>query len=382
MINNLDINANKFHTPLCDLLDIKYPLIQAGMSGFTTPELVASVSNIGALGILGAARLSSFQLKESISKIKEKTNRPFGVNLLLAPPEPRPKSEEVRKVQDYLNRIRQNQEIPLQSATTDIKLPPNNVQEKLKIIMEARVPLLSFGLGDPSQIVKEVHEVGIKVMTMVTTVQEALQVARGGTDIIAVQGAEAGGHRSTFKLESNTEPPLIGTVALVPQVIDALHSDIQKEIPVVATGGITDGRGFIAALSLGASGIILGTRFLTAQENDVFPGYRKSIFNSDGSNTTITKVFTGRYARSIKNEFIDEYTRSGQNPLSWPFQALAADDIYNAAQSTNNPNLFPLLAGQGIGNINNNKDQKASEIIQEIMSEAMDVLRNLNDLTK
>jgi nitronate monooxygenase len=380
MINDPDINANKFHTPLCDLLDIKYPLIQAGMSGFTTPELVASVSNAGALGILGAARLSSTQLKESISKIKDKTNCPFGVNLLLAPPERQGSKEEVRKVQDYFNRIRQNQKIPLQSTIADIKLPPNNIQEKLKIIMEERVPLVSFGLGDPDQIVKEVHEVGIKVMTMVTTVQEALQVARGGPDIIAVQGAEAGGHRSTFNLESYTEPPLIGTIALVPQVIDALQSDVGKEIPVVATGGITDGRGFIAALSLGASGIMLGTRFLTAQEIDVFPGYRKSIFDSDGSNTTITKVFTGRYARSIKNEFIDEYARSGPNPLSWPFQAFAADDIYNAAQSTNNPNFFPLLAGQGIGNIKSKKHQKASEIIQEIISEAMDVLKNLNDL--
>lgn len=180
-------------------------------------------------------------------------------------------------------------------------------------------------------------------MAMVTTVDEALSVAKAEVDIIAVQGTEAGGHRSTFQGDPTSEIPLIGTIALIPQVTDVLFHNNFKNIPIVGTGGITDGRGLIAALSLGASGILMGTRFLMAKENEVFQGFKDRIIASDVTDTIVSKVFSGRHARCIKNEFVKEYDLSKQNPLSWPFQALAADDIYNAVQSKITQISFHLL---------------------------------------
>lgn len=373
----LDPTVGKLHSSLCVLLNIKYPIIQAGMSGFTTPALVAEVSNAGGLGILGAARLSPSKLKESILEIRKKTDHPFGVNLLLASPE-NDQNNDIPKVQRYLNKFRQRLNIPLSDvfSTDEIKIPSNNIQEKIQIIFEENVPLLSIGMGNPGKIVKQAHNSGTKVMAMITTVNEALSVAEDEVDIIAVQGAEAGGHRSTFEMESKSEIPLVGTMALVPQVVDALSRNKSKNIPIVASGGITDGRGLIAAFSLGAAGISIGTRFLMAEESNVFQGYKECIITSDATDTIVTKVFSGRHARCIKNEFVNDYTLSGQNPLSWPFQGIAADDIYIAAQSQNNPDFFPLTAGQSVGGINK-REQKASEIVEEIVVQANEVLNRL-----
>ncbi|HYF98470.1 MAG TPA: nitronate monooxygenase [Candidatus Saccharimonadales bacterium] len=373
----LDPTIGKLHSSLCDLMKIKYPIIQAGMSGFTTPSLVAEVSNAGGLGILGAARLSPSKLKESILEIRKKTDHPFGVNLLLAPPE-YDQNNDVPKVQSYLNKFRQRLNIPLSDilSTDEIKIPSSTIQEKLQIIFEENVPLLSIGMGNPAKIVKQAHNSETKIMAMVTTVNEALSVVEAEVDIIAVQGAEAGGHRSTFEMDLKSEVPLVGTMALVPQVVDALSHNKFKNIPIVASGGITDGRGLIAAFSLGADGILVGTRFLMAEESSIFQGYKERIITSDATDTIVTKVFSGRHARCIKNEFVNDHKLSGQNPLSWPFQAIAADDIYNAALLQNNPDFFPLTAGQSVGGINE-RGQKASEIVEEIIVQAKEVLDRL-----
>lgn len=157
-----DIFKDKSQNLLCDLLDINFPIIQAGMSGYTTPELVAAVSNSGGIGILGAARFSSAILKENITKIKEKTKKPFGVNLLLAPPEIGNNSN-VSKVQDFMNKYRQTLNLPLVPSDqanniSEIKLPPNELEDKLNIIMKERVPLLSIDMGDPTNIIDKVHD--------------------------------------------------------------------------------------------------------------------------------------------------------------------------------------------------------------------------------
>jgi nitronate monooxygenase len=262
-------------------MGVRYPILQAGMSGFTTPDLVAEVSNAGGLGILGASRMTASQLQQAIDSIKEKTDKPFGVNLLLAPPEQQG-NQDVATTQSFLNHFRQNLQIPPSPSSpapnmSDIRLPPSNLQEQLQTIFYEHVPLLSIGMGNPGKISGQAHNAGTKVMSMVTTTEEAIRVAEGGADIIVAQGSEAGGHRSTFDVDPNNEPPLIGTMALVPQVIDALSSSSSvfssSDIPVIASGGIIDGRGLVASISLGASGVMLGTRFLLAKENNVFQSY-------------------------------------------------------------------------------------------------------------
>lgn len=157
------------------------------------------------------------------------------------------------------------------------------------------------------------HSHNMTVMTMVTTVNEAIQVVKGGSDIVVAQGAEAGGHRSAFKLGPNGETPLIGTFALVPQIVDAI-----PHVPVVAAGGIMDGRGLVAALALDASGALIGTRFLVAKESGIFPAYQDKTFSSTETDTIITHLFTGRPARSIRNHFVEKYLESNTKPLARP----------------------------------------------------------------
>jgi len=213
-------------------------------------------------------------------------------------------------------------------------------------------------------------------MSMITTVEEAVMVARNGTDIVVVQGAEAGGHPSTFNTDPILDIPLIGTMALVPQVVDALKKEVNNDIPVVASGGIADGRRLFAALALGASAALIGTRFLVARESGAFQAYQERLLSSKETDTIITRIFTGRPARGLRNSFVEEFLKSGLEPLAWPYQALAADDIYIYAHSHNNAGYFPLLAGQELHALK--RGQTAEEIVDEIMSEARETLSELN----
>ena len=379
-------------TSLCKLLNIRYPIIQAGMGGFTTPELVAAVSNAGGLGILGAARMTPEQTRDAIGKIKKLTSNPFGVNLLLAPPE-KAGNQNINQVQQFFNdKFRHELKIPSKTEK-DIILPPSKFLEQLKIILEEKIPVISFAMGNlPIQLVEQIHSLSSssssKIMSMVTTVQEAVDVARNGVDIIVAQGAEAGGHRSTFNIPLENETlPLIGTMTLVPQIVDALSrieaNKIQSEkekaynIPVIAAGGIADGRGLVAALALGAQGVMIGTRFLVASESAAFQAYQERLLAAKESDTIITRAFSGRPARGLRNHFVEEYHKSGPQPLAWPFQALAADDIYAAAQKQNNADYFPLLAGQGVGLLKGNQKYNAEGIIQELVTEANQTLSKL-----
>lgn len=355
---------------LCNMLKIKYPIIQAGMGGgTTTPELVAAVSNAGGLGVLAATRLTPEQLKESILKIKSLTNHPFGVNILLAPPEDR--NNDISTVQNYLDTFREDLQIP--EGPRNISFPKSMIPDYLDVIYEEKIPVLSVGLGDPDNLVDSAHSVGIRIMAMVTTVEEAIQVEKGGVDIVVAQGAEAGGHRSTFRLGAQSEIPLVGTFALVPQIVDAIPNT-----PVVAAGGVMDGRGLVAALALGASGILLGTRFMLAKESGTFAAYQEQMVNSTEVDTTITSVFTGRPARAIRNKFVEAYLVTGPEPLSWPLQGLAADDIFKASQMRNRVDYYPCLAGQGLRLLK--RGQSAGEIVSEIIREANDLLANLKNI--
>jgi nitronate monooxygenase len=368
MIDNSmkDHRSKLLHTPLCELLRISYPIIQAGMAGgITTPELVAAVSNGGALGILGASRLTPEQTRDQIRRIKTLTNQPFGVNLVIAPPEPN--VQEVHKVQKILDQFRQELGLPLrEGGATEVALPLSRLSEQLDIIFEEKVPVLSFGLGDSTRFVSEAHKVGAKVIAMITTVDEARKVADGGADIIIAQGSEAGGHRATFALDPNGDAHLIGTFALIPQIVDAVR------IPVVAAGGIMDGRGIAASLALGAQGASLGTRFLIAKESGAFQAYKQRLLQASETDTLVTKAFTGRPARSIRNRFITEFEKAGIRPLAYPLQGIVADDIYRQAEVKNNADYFPILAGQGLRLLR--EQLAAADIVEELVRQTVQVI--------
>jgi nitronate monooxygenase len=376
MMNNnfvKDDRSKRLHTPLCDLLHIRYPIIQAGMSGgISNPELVAAVSNAGGLGVLGAGRINPEQTRNQIRRIKTLTNQPFGVNLIIAPPESN--AQQVQNVQKVLDQFRHELGIPV-SEENQVMLPSSHLSEQLGIIFEEKVPVLSFGLGDTTRFVSEAHEAGAKVIAMVTTVDEARKVADGGADILIAQGSEAGGHRSTFALDQNGDAHLVGTIALIPQVVDAVR------IPVVAAGGIMDGRGIAAALALGAQGASLGTRFLIAKESGAFQAYKQRLLQATEADTMVTKAYTGRPARGVRNRFITEFEKAGIRPLPWPLQSIVADDIYRQAELKNNADYYPVLAGQGLRLL---KQEQASavEIVEELVRETVQVIEDLSRLVQ
>ncbi len=354
-------------TTLCDLLGIRYPIIQAPMAGgWTTPELVAAVSNAGGFGVLAGARVSPETLREDIQATKARTSRPFGVNFLLAPPESG--NRDVKTVQRFLDRFREGLGLPLGEA--DLALPPSLLPEQLEVVFEEGVSVLSTALGDPGDLIGPAHARGMLVISMVTTIEEAVRVAERGADVVVAQGAEAGGHRSTFELGPGGEVPLVGTMALVPPVVDAL------DVPVVAAGGISDGRGLLAALALGAAGAQMGTRFLLARESGAHPAYRKRLLDATEEDTVVTRAFTGRPARGLRNRFVEEYLSEGPEPLAWPLQSVAASDIYGASQAADNGDYSPLFAGQGLRMLKKH-DQGAAEIVAEVVDEAKDTLLEL-----
>jgi nitronate monooxygenase len=346
-------------------LGLRFPIIQAPMAGgWTTPALVAVVAEAGALGMLAWARLTADQMREQIAELRRRTARPVGVNFLI----PTVSLEDKAGGLDHamLGEIRRRLGLPDPAHSTPRF---GTVDEGIDIALEAGVPIVSFAMGSPAPYVERLHAEGVFVIGSVTTVAEAEEAEVAGVDAIVAQGAEAGGHRSTFGAIPPAETPLIGTMALVPQVVDAVH------VPVIAAGGIMDGRGIVAALALGAQAAQLGTRFLLAEEAGTPPAYRRRLLAAVETDTVVTDVFTGRAARALRNSFIEEFARADAGPLPWPRQGSAGTDIYRASLAADGE-WAPLLAGQGLRLAR--REQPAAEIVAELAVEMEGRLASLS----
>ncbi|PGY07998.1 nitronate monooxygenase family protein [Bacillus sp. AFS031507] len=351
------------NTKLCDLLDIAYPIIQAGMAGGpTTVDLVASVSNAGGLGTLGAAYMKPEEIRKAIREIKDRTTKPFAVNLFCT--NLKDHYEGVEESQKVLNDIRGKLGIEF----TEQQVVTNNFfEEQFEVLIDENVPVISTAFGilpKDKMIVAKQHN--IIITTMVTTVQEALIAEENGVDIIIAQGSDAGGHRGTFVIGKNTHGAAIGTFSLVPQIVDAVS------VPVVAAGGIMDSRGLVASLALGAQGVQMGTAFLTTLESGAHPVYKQSLINSTEESTVITKVFSGRPARGINNAFIQTYHDANISPADFPTQNTLTNDIRREAALQNNPEYMSLWAGQATRLLKN--EVSASKIIHDIVTGATRLL--------
>ncbi|MCM3729275.1 nitronate monooxygenase family protein [Neobacillus cucumis] len=350
-------------TKLCEILGITNPIIQAGMAGGpTTIELVASVSNAGGLGTLGAAYMKPEEIRAAIRKIKEQTSKPFAVNLFCT--DWQDQYDGVEESQRVLNVIREK----LGMEYLDNQVETNNFfEEQFEVLIEEKVPVISTAFGIlPRDKMAKVKEQGMKVTSMVTTVREAQLAEKEGADIIIAQGSDAGGHRGTFEIEKNTLGATIGTFSLVPQVVDAIS------VPVVAAGGIMDSRGLVAALALGAQGVQMGTAFLTTVESGAHPVYKEALVNSTEESTVITKVFSGRPARGIKNAFIQAYQDAKVSPADFPTQNTLSSDIRKEAALQNNPEFMSLWAGQGTRLLQN--EIPAEKLISDLVAGAKRIL--------
>ena len=354
------------HTALCDLLGIEYPILQSGMRRVAGPDLVAEVSNAGGLGILAGLALSADELRAEIRKVRERTDKPFGVNLWLhtelrppADPAALP-GERVRAVQTELNRFRRELEIPESLAAP--ARTPDTIEEAFEVILQERVPVWSIGLGDPGPaMAARCRERGVRVIAMVATVEDALAVAASGVDAVVAQGMEAGGHRSTWVKGASRDASSVGSLSLIPQVVDAVG------VPVIAAGGLADGRGVAAALALGASGALFGTRFVATRESKAADFWKRAIVEGSSEATVSTDAFTGLYARALNNRFRTEYEASGAPVLPSLLQSSAAQDIYQAAAAQGKGDYFPLWSGQSAGLIHDIPG--AAEVVRSLVAE-------------
>jgi nitronate monooxygenase len=349
-------------TPLCDRLGIEHPIVQAPMAGgWTTPALVAAVSEAGGLGTLAGGRVPADDLRRMIAETQRLTRRPFAINLL--DPSPAVPTPDDSGLPAALRSIRERLGLPPDPPAPVVAYPSTG--EAVGIALAAGVRVLSFAMGSPRPYVERAHAADAVVMGTATTVAEAEEVAAAGADFVVAQGSEAGGHRSTFDLGRPDELPLIGTMALVPAIADAVG------VPVLAAGGVMDGRGIVAALALGAAGVQMGTRFLLAVESGAPPSYRRQLLAGDETSTTVTDVYSGRPARGIRNAFARLFHSSGLRPLPYPRQGAAAADIYRASLATD-AEWSTIYAGQGLRLAK--RDQPAAEIVRELV-EQMEAVR-------
>lgn len=367
----------KLHTPVCEVLGIDAPVVQSGMGGVAGPELAAAVCEAGGLGVLAGLNLTPDRLRAGIRRMRELTSKPFAVNLWLhtqlRPPvdiESVP-DKDVEAVQGVLNRFRQR----VGTAPKFGRPPqtPDLIDAAFEVILEERVPVWSIGLGDPGpEMVARCREAGVTVMAMAATVEDAIALDRSGCDVIVAQGGEAGGHRSTWVKRDGPQHANVGSLALIPQVVDAVKA------PVLAAGGIADGRGLVAALALGAQGVLLGTRFVATREAEA-PDFWKEALTSRGSDATVvTDAFSGFYARGIRNEYSEAYAKSGAPVLPALHQTAAARDLYDASKAAGAGEYFPMWSGQSVGLIRDLPG--AGEVVQQIVREAEAELARLRSL--
>jgi nitronate monooxygenase len=350
-------------TRVSKLLGTRYPIVQAPMAGgFTTPELVAAVSNAGALGSLGGAMLPPRDLRDAIAAIRRLTDRPFGVNLFapLAPPEV--DVGAVAAMQAVLAPFRS--ELGLAEAP-DVHAPPppGLVEAQLAVVAEERVPVLSFTFGALS--FEHVREAGSVILGTATTVAEAVELERLGVDAIVAQSGEAGGHRGTFL--GPFEDAVVGGVALVPQIVDRVS------VPVLLAGGIMDGRGVAAALALGAEGVQLGTAFLGCPESGASEPLREALRGAaDG--TVVTRAYSGRQARLVRTRLVEAIEAAAVEPLPYPVQAAVTADLRAAALAAERADLALVLSGQAGGAL---RTLPAAELVETLARETDDAIRRL-----
>ena len=306
----------KMKTEITELLGIEYPIIQGGMAWVAEYHLAAAVSNAGGLGLIGTASAPAEWVREQIREAKKLTDKPFGINIMMISP---------------------------------------YADEVAKVAVEEGVAVVTTGAGSPEKYVKMWKEAGIKVIPVVASVAMAKRMQRCGADALVAEGTEAGGH-----IGENT------TMVLVPQVVDAV------EIPVIAAGGIADGRGMAAAFMLGAEGIQLGTRFVASKESIVHENYKNQIIKAKDIDSVVTGMSTGHPVRSLRNQMTREYLKlEKENADFMELEKLTLGSLRKAVQDGDTVN-GTLMAGQIAGLIR--REQTCREIIEETVQQAQECI--------
>jgi len=366
-------------TRLCDILGIEYPILSAGMGPSlvgertgATVELVVAVSEAGGLGVLGAAGFTVDEMRENIREIRKQTDKPFGVDLLLpaqttsaadmdheGPPKV-PLSEILKTLPkghyEWMMKVKEEMALPDIEVMVNTQSTTVRPHAAVKACIEEKVPLFCAGLGNPGFMVDEAHAAGMKVLGLSGNTKNALRIAQLVVDLVAAQGHEGGGHTGR-----------VGSLALWPQAVDAV-----APTPVLAAGGIGDGRGLAAALVVGCVGVWVGTRFLASHEGGLLDVQKEAIVKATDEDTRRTYLYTGKTSRATYNRFHDLWETSGLDPLPFPTQILFASGMVEMFTRAEKYEYVGPFAGQVSGLIDEIKP--AAQILAEMVEGAVDVL--------
>lgn len=364
-------------TKLCDMLGIEYPIMSAGMGPNLLGEqtgapvdLVVAVSEAGGLGVLGGSGYNIEELRQAIREIKARTDKPYGVDLLLpkniagldqmGAATELPLSDILKTLpqpyQDWVTKMKKDMNLPDVEIMVKTDTTTMRVHEAVAVCIEEKIPLFCAGLGNPGWMVEEAHANGVKVLAITGNIKNARRMAESGIDLLVAQGHEAGGHTGR-----------IGTMALVPPCIDAAYP-----VPVLAAGGIADGRGLAAALAMGCVGIWVGTRFLATNEGGAPEAIKRHIVEATDEDTRVSTMFTGKTLRSIYSRFHDAWDASGLDPLPFPMQIMIASALLSGFLKANIDDYIGGFAGQACGLIKEIKP--AGEVLLDMVEEAADIL--------
>jgi len=361
------------------MLGIEYPILSAGMGpslvGEKTGapvELVVAVSEAGGLGVLGAAGYTVDELREAVREVKKQTPRPFGVDLLLPgeivtsgdAEDVGSKTESLADMLENLPKphyewamkIKQEMQLPDIDARVRVASTVARPHASIEVCIEEKVPLFCSGLGNPGFMVEKAHAVGMKVLGLAGNTKNVMRIAQSGADLVVAQGHEAGGHTGR-----------VGSMALWPQAIDAA-----APTPVLAAGGIGDGRGVAAALAIGCAGVWVGTRFLDSEEGGALDVQKELIVEANDEDTRRTYLYTGKTSRATYSRFHDLWDKSGLEPLPFPMQVLLASAMVEMFRKAEMKDYMGPFAGQVVGLIKEIKP--AAAILEDMVEEAAEIL--------
>jgi nitronate monooxygenase len=359
------VNTSSF----CENVKVKFPIIQAPMAGGpTTPSLISTVSNAGGIGSLGAGYMDPDKLRTTIRDIKSKTDYPFSVNVFIPPIGQLNKNIDP-KAKSLLNKFAEHVGITIDDFEPEVK---NVLDKQIKILIEEQVPIVSFTFGVlPEKYIKALKQNGSTIIGTATSSAEAIELEKKGCDMLVAQGFEAGGHRGSFLHGDNA--PLIGLFSLIQTMCNKVN------VPVIASGGIVDGKGIAASLILGASAVQMGTAFLATDESGAADIWKEKLIQAQDSDSVLTKAFSGKFARGVKNEFIDVIDPYVDSMPSYPILNSITKKIRSLATSQKDTSKMSLWAGQSSSLA---RRLSAEELLKILVAETNKALNKTPDFYK
>ena len=344
----------RLHTSVCDLLGIEYPVFGAPMGGVALVDLAVAVSNAGGCGTLGLTGFRPDEIRGMVREVRERTNKPFGVGLMFPWDMPPSNVDAPSQLPAFLE--------PFWVRVRDLPLPPARptltedlARAQMAVLVEERVPLLACGLGTPGWVLEQAHAARMKVAALVGSVSAAREVAALGVDLVVAQGHEAGGHTGR-----------VTSLVLIPQVVDAVR------VPVLAAGGIADGRGVAAAFALGAQGVWIGTRLLATPEAAAAEVHKRRVVEMTTDETVVSRCYTGKPSRILRNAFSDLWARHQDEILAMPAQRVWMESIVGRARGAGLVDIVNYPTGQVATAVRVVKP--AGDVVRELVEDAIRTL--------